>query len=183
MSDIANHLGISKRTLYQVFKDKEELLEACLNKEIVRADMEMEDLLRRSDNVIDTMLLIYSKHLKDVHNMNKSVIYDLRKYHPRLYKIIEEKQKGDVDTFIPLFEKGVEQGLMRADLNFEILIWVLKSQFKMLMEENFMPTDRFPLEDFMEAIILTFTRGIATPKGNIKIEEFIAKLNIKEENK
>ena len=177
MSDIANDLGISKRTLYEVFRDKEELLEECIDKNMEEADREFEILINDSENVIDTLMRIYAKHLNDVKNINKSVIHDLKKYHPRLHKKIEDRQKEGVDTFIPLFQRAVEQGLMRDDINFEILLWLLKSQFKILLEDEYMPTDKFSTQEFVRAIILNFTRGIATAKGDEKIEELMVKYN------
>ena len=177
MSDIATHMGISKRTLYEVFKDKEELLEVCIERNIKYGKAEIKKLAEESENVIDALMRIYAKNLNDMHKINKSVIHDLKKYHPLLYKTIECKQKEDTETFIPLFEKGVKQGLIRTDVNYEILIWLLKAQFKMLMEGDFMPIDKYPIEDFVEAIILNFTRGIATPKGNELINEMVIKSN------
>lgn len=176
MSDIASHLGISKRTLYEVFNDKEELLQACIENHSKHADEKMEELVNESKNVIDALMRIYAKHLNDRHKLNKSVVHDLRKYHPRIYQNIECKQKEGFNIFIPLFEKGVEQGLLRNDINSEILLWLLKAQFRMLMEDNFFPTDKFSISKFVEAIILNFTRGIATPEGNELIDETITKI-------
>ncbi len=176
MSDIASHLGISKRTLYENFEDKENLLEACLVKNMQKGDEEIMKLVNGSENVIDAMMRIYAKQLNEMHSVNKSVIHDLRKYHPQLYKTIDCKQKENTDKFIPLFEKGVKQGLLRDDVNFEILMWLLKAQFKMLMEGNFMPTDKYPIEDFVSAIILNFTRGVATPEGHKLIDEMVMEI-------
>lgn len=182
MSDIASHLGISKRTLYEVFKDKEELLEACIKGNIEKADLEMKVLLEESENVIDIMMRIYAKNLNDIHSINKSVVHDLKKYHPNIYKIITCKQKDNTNAFFPLFEKGVEQGLLRDDINFEILMWTLKAQFRVLMEGD-MPENKYPISDFVLAIILNFTRGIATPKGNELIDEMVQKYGRRELNK
>ena len=176
MSDIAGYLGISKRTLYEVFNDKEELLEACIDRSSKLADKKMTELVNESENVIDAMMRIYAEHLNDRYRLNKSVVHDLRKYHPRLYHNIEGRQKGDTDIFVPLFEKGVEQGLLKNDIDSEILMWLLKAQFRMLMEDDFFPTGKFSINKFVEAIILNFTRGIATPEGNKLIDETIKKL-------
>lgn len=173
MSDIANHMGISKRTLYEIFSDKEELLDECLDRNLRDTDAEMEQLVSVSENVIDAMMRIYAKHLSDLHNINKSVVHDLKKYHPKLYKKIECKHWEDIDTFRPLFENGIRQGLMRNDIQYEILMWLLKAQFKMLMEGDYVPTDKYSMREFVQAIILNFVRGIATPEGNEKIEELI----------
>ena len=174
MSDIAGHLGISKRTLYEVFRDKEELLKACIERNSMRAGEEVNKLINESENVIDALMHIYAKHLNDIQKLNKSVMHDLRKYHPRLYKDIEFKQKEDTYAFIPLFEKGVEQGFLRNDVHFEILVWLLKAQFKIvIMEEDFIPANKYSTEDFVSAIILNFTRGIATQKGYELIDKML----------
>jgi AcrR family transcriptional regulator len=177
MTDIAAHISISKRTLYEIFNDKEELLEECLKKAIAQGDCEIENLVKGSHNVIETMMSIYAKLLSEMNHINKSAIYDLKKYHPKLYKKIENRQKAGVEQFIPFFEKGVEQGLIENDINFEILSWILKSQLKTLLESDFFPTDKFPAEEFIRAIILNFTRGIATPKGDKIITELINKFD------
>jgi AcrR family transcriptional regulator len=176
MSDIANHLGISKRTLYENFVDKETLLEECLHTNVCEAKREMEKLIASSENVIDAMMRIYEKQLNDIHKINRSTVYDLMKYHPQLYKKIDREQREErMSAFYPLFEKGVAQGLVRSDTNFEILSWLLKAQFKILMDSDFIPVDKFSVQQFVEAIILNFTRGIATAEGNKIIDEVIEK--------
>ncbi len=176
MSDIANHMGISKRTLYENFTDKESLLSECLDVSIRQMSADMHNLVKESENVIDAMMRLYAKHLSEIHKVNKSVVYDLKKYHPRQYRKLEHDQKEGIDIFQPLFKKGIEQGLIREDINFEILIWLLKAQFKMLMETDFFPTEKYSISDFTEAIILSFVRGIATAQGNEKIDLLIGKI-------
>ena len=176
MNDIASHMSISKRTLYEIFKDKEELLDECVGRSIAESDLEMEKLIVSSLNVIEVMMNLYAKLLTQTHQMNKSVIYDLKKYHPVIYKKIENKQKNSIARFTPYLEKGVEEGLLENDINFEILLWLLQAQLRMLMEGSF-PTDRYSNEEFVRAIILSFTRGIATPKGDKIITDSIAKFD------
>jgi hypothetical protein len=78
---------------------------------------------------------------------------------------------------MPLFERGREQGLLRNDVNFEIVSWLLKSQFKALMEDEYIPTDKYSADEFIRAIILNFIRGISTPMGNERIDKLIKELN------
>ncbi len=177
MNDIASHMSISKRTLYEIFNDKEELLAVCVDKSMAQGDCEMEKLIKDSRNVIEAMMNIYAKLLTEIHQVNKSALYDLRKYHPKIYKKIENRQKEDIERFIPYFEKGVEEGLMENDINFGVLLSLLQAQFRMLMEGDFLPTDKYPIEEFIRAIILNFTRGIATPKGDKIITELMTKFD------
>ncbi|MDR3338841.1 MAG: TetR/AcrR family transcriptional regulator [Candidatus Symbiothrix sp.] len=176
MSDIANELGISKRTLYEIFSDKEELLEICINLNMEKVDRETRELFSDSEDVIDTLMRIYASHLRNVQNVNKSFIHDLRKYHTAIFKKIENRQKESINSFLPLFEKGVAQGLIRGDVKFEVLIWLLKSQFKALMDDDFIPTDKYSTNEFIRAIILNFIRGISTPLGNEKVDKIVLEL-------
>jgi Transcriptional regulator len=182
MSDIANHLGISKRTLYEIFKDKEELLEVCIDGHIEKAGKEMRQMASGSENVISSLMRVYRKHLDEVHNTNKSLMHELKKYHPRIYRKIESHQGVGINLLVPLYEKGVEQGLIRTDVNFEVCLWLMKSQFKMLMEGDFIPLEKFGVNEFVRTIILNFVRGIATPKGNELIDKIVLEINTSENN-
>lgn len=173
MSDIANGLGISKRTLYEVFRDKEELLEECLNYYHAKADREIEALTRNSDNVIDTMIRLYARNFFQMLEAGKLLINDLKKYYSHLYRKIEKKRNDDVCTFIPLFEKGVAQGLIRDDVNFEVMLWLLKIQFDAVLNGNTIPAGKYSTHQFLQAIIQNFLRGIATPLGNERIDQLM----------
>ena len=176
MSDVANELGISKRTLYEVFRDKEDLLENCICTHIAKTDKSIEELIDNSEDVIDTMMRIYARTLDEIRRINHSVMYDLKKYHSRLYNKIEDNQRENVYVLLPLLDKGVQQGLIRNDINFEIILWLVKSQFRALVTDDFFPRDKYSFNEFIQAIILNFMRGIATPCGVKKVDDIVEKL-------
>ena len=182
MSDIANQLGVSKRTLYENFKDKEELLDVCLTFRMDHEERELDKLIAGSEDVITTMLRIYAKHLNEAHTTGKTTINDFKKYYPRLYKKIQDRHGCSIEHFFPLFQKGFEQGLIR-DVDFEICIWLIKSQFKALIEGDSLPVEKYSMNQFVRTIILNFVRGIATPKGNELIDEIVKKLTESENKK
>jgi len=176
MSDIANELGISKRTLYEVFRDKEDLLENCINMHIERADKSIRELAVNSEDVIDALMRIYARSLDEMRTINRSVMHDLKKYHSRLYKKVEQNQRENTNRLLPLLDKGVEQGLIRSDVNFEIILWLVKSQFKALLNDDYFPSEKYSFNDFIKAIILNFMRGIATPAGVKKVDDIVEKI-------
>ena len=180
MSDIANELGISKRTLYEVFRDKEDLLENCICTYIEKADKAMQLLAGDSEDVIDAMMRIYAWNLNEMRSINLRTVSDLKKYHSDLYKKVEQKQRENISVLLPLLNKGVEQGLIRSDINLEIILWLVRSQFKALMNDDYFPVERFSMNEFVRAIILSFIRGIATPSGNEKVDSLIEKLQKRE---
>ncbi|MDR2086415.1 MAG: TetR/AcrR family transcriptional regulator [Dysgonamonadaceae bacterium] len=179
MSDIANELGISKRTLYEVFRDKEELLEMCISNHIDKANREIEKIIASSEDVIEIIMRIYAKHLLETQNINTSLIHDLKKYHLSIYKKTEANKQDDTKRFVPLFQKGIEQGLIRKDANIEIITWLLRSQFKALMEDNYIPVDKYSPNEVIRTIILTSIRGVATAAGIDKVDKITANMNEK----
>jgi AcrR family transcriptional regulator len=181
MSDIANQMGISKRTLYEVFQDKEELLEECINVHIKKIDREMENLTNNAEDVIDALMRMYAKQLSNAQGINKSVLHDLKKYYLPIYKRIESQQQNGYYIFVPLLEKGIQQGLIRKDINFEVVMWLVRAQFKALIDDDYIPTDKYSVNEFIGAIILNVIRGIATMDGMIEIDRRIEKM--KEERK
>jgi len=120
---------------------------------------------------------IYSRTLSQMQSISRLVMYDLKKYHPHLYKKVEQRQNDNVFMILPLLEKGVKQGLIRNDLNFEIILWLLRSQFRALVDDGFFPAGKYSMNEFIQAIILTFIRGIATPLGNRRVDDIVEKLN------
>jgi len=176
MSDIANELGISKRTLYEVFLDKEDLLENCISMHITKADETVREWAEQSEDVIDAMMRIYARSLDKMRTINRSVMHDLKKYHSNLYQKVDQNQRKNTIILLPLLEKGVKQGLIRDDINLEIILWLINSQFRALTNDDYLPIDKYSLNDFTKAIILNFMRGIATPAGVKKVDDIVAKL-------
>jgi len=175
MSEIANEMGISKRTLYEIFQDKEELLEECINIHKKRADREIENLINDSEDVIDALMRIYTKQLVEAQEINKSVLHDLKKYYAPIYKKIESQQESGYYTIVPLMKKGIREGLIREDTNFEVVMWLVRAQFKALIDDEYIPIDKYSVKEFISAIILNCIRGIATSAGIVQIDQWIEK--------
>jgi len=173
MSDIAAEAGISKRTLYENFRDKDELLEACINNHVAKGDQEIKKIIESNENVIVTLMRFHSMQLSTMWSVGRSIANDLRRYHRDLYTRVEARQAEKILTFIPLFQKGVAQGLIRDDTPFEIMLWLLNRQFKTLMDDAVIPNDRYSLADCLGAMTLNFIRGIATPRGVKLIDEIM----------
>jgi len=179
MSDIAAEAGISKRTLYETFRDKDELLAACIDNHFQNSDREIAKIIESNANVIVTLMHFHSMQLSNIWSVGRSIANDLRRYHRDLYDKVEAQQAKKISTFIPLFQKGVEQGLIRNDTPFEIMLWLLNRQFKTLMDGEKIPNERYSLTDCLGAMTLNFIRGIATPHG-VELVDNIIKENKKQ---
>lgn len=106
MDEIAASLGISKRTLYEVFPDKETLLEECI-----------------------------LKSQKDGDITNKKFFEDIKKY-PKAYQLMKNNRNRSSEDTVNFFKEGVKQGIFRDDVNFAIINLLVRDQLDLLMNSD-----------------------------------------------
>lgn len=176
MDDVARELGISKKTLYQHFRDKDELVQKVVENYMNWMHTGIEKSQEGTGNAIENLLhmsRIMSQLLKQV---NLSVTYDLQKYYPRIWtKIVMSRRDHIFQQVKENMLQGMNEGLYRTDLDVEILAHLYlfrieNSQLFELMEEK-----KFSFENVFKTIFIYHIRGIANRKG---IEYLEKKLNI-----
>lgn len=170
MDDIAVSLGISKRTLYEVFANKEMLLEACILKE--REDMKayVDEMLAMSDHVLEVLLKLYLHSIERFHATHKSFFEDLKKY-PKVYELFKSDKKHDSAEAVSFFKEGVKQGIFRDDINFAIVNLLVHEQIELLLNTDI--CEKYSFLEVYESIMFTYLRGISTEKGARELEKFI----------
>lgn len=170
MDDIANTLSISKRTLYETFEDKEELLLECVMHRKSQMKKYGEFLDKNSDNVLEVILKFYKLSIENYHKTNKRFFDEMNKY-PRVCALVKEDRDENTGNTIQFFKKGVDQGIFRKDVNLEIIYMLIREQVDLLLNTNL--CDNYSFIEVYEAIMITFMRGISTPKGQKILEDFI----------
>lgn len=170
MDDIAASLGISKRTLYEVFPDKETLLEECIQKGREEADLFIKEVLATSANVLEVLLKCYQRSIEKFHATNKKFFEDIKKY-PRAYELMKSDHNRSSEDAINFFKEGVTQGIFRDDVNFAIVSLLVREQLNLLMNTEICNEHSF-LEVY-ESIMFTFLRGISTERGASELDAFI----------
>lgn len=171
MDDIAASLGISKRTLYEVFPDKETLLEACILKEKEETDAFLAGVLKESGNVLEVLLKLYQRSIEKFHTTNKKFFEEIKKY-PKAYEAVRRDNNRNHEDAINFFKQGVGQGFFRDDVNFAIVGALVRKQLDVLMETDL--CGKFSFLEVYESIMFTFLRGISTEKGALELENFIS---------
>ena len=168
--DIATKFGISKRTLYEMFSDKENLLVECIRHDIRREEDYMRRQCANQVNVMEVLLKRYQRSIERFHATNKKFFEDIQKY-PRAYECLKNGNNRTTEEALNFFKEGVRQGYFRADVNFAIAGQLVRAQIDVLMESDLCKT--FSFLDVYDSIMLTFLRGISTPKGAAALETFI----------
>ncbi len=170
MDDIATSLGISKRTLYEVFSDKESLLEECILKSQREGDVFLKEVLATSENVLEVLLKCYQRSIEKFHATNKKFFEDIKKY-PKAYELMTSRHNQDSKKVVNFFKEGVKQGIFRDDVNFAIINLLVREQIDVLMNTDI--CKEYSFLEVYESIMFTFLRGISTERGAHELEVFI----------
>ncbi len=167
MDDIANEIGISKKTLYQYFKDKEDLVWQFveiyfLNNKCFRV-VEEPGL-----NAIDRVLKIRERMLKIFKLLQNNLEFDLRKSYPQIYrKIVDFKREKVYEDNFSVMEQGVKEGLFREDIDVDFLSRLAVGRFLLVFNPDhgiFSEEETHRIELFDKVIDYHF-HGICTENG------------------
>ncbi len=173
MDDITRETGVSKRTIYENFKDKDDLLLACLNFMDESHKIKTEEILKESNNTIDMVFGLIKEGIKILKTVNPLFFTDLKKYHYGVWKkTYSINYKKHLSQTITLLNKGVIDDLFRKNIDIEVVAILLHEQLRILSDENIFPSDKFSKLVVFENIIINFIRGIATKKGLEIIERY-----------
>jgi len=172
MDDIARELAISKKTLYEYFENKTDILIKVVQHVLISEFMEPDKLICQNINAIDQLQLIATYTINTLLKVNPILPYQLQKYYPQVASKLISQRREYIQTHIKQnFSLGIEQGLYRENFNAEILA-VYYSNFlnnkciKLFVEESDMDYD-----SLIRTIVIISLRGIATSKGLEYIEE------------
>lgn len=175
MDMIAEELGISKRTIYEKFEDKDELLKCCIEESIVQQKSIHEEIMKNSANVIEAMIRVMKHNINILKTINPLFFYDIKKYHPSLNKhTIESSDNENVTHIIALLKRGIEEKVFRKGIHEEIVANLLFQQFKLMSNQEVFPEEKFSKAEIFENIVINFLRGIATNEGLLLIEKYNA---------
>ncbi len=173
MNEIAQSCGISKRTLYENFEDKDELLSICVKTMNAHSRNENQLLEDKSKSVLDFFMQSVQQLGEKTSQVNPTFFRELHKFHPNIAK---EQLEHVENTVIPhmtaLIQKGIAEGVFRTDINIELIIRLLLSQFDHIINSDFIEKVKVPVPQIFQTVILHFVRSIATQKGLKNIEAF-----------
>ena len=166
MDDIAKHLGMSKKTIYQSFQDKNELVLALVTKRLKDDECEMSQLIGKSNNVIEEMIAMMKWSEEIFSRANPIVIHDMQKYHPDAWKQFQNFKSGViVRTLEELLTKGIKQGYIRPDIDVKVMARMRVMQVEMGFNASLFPIAEFNTWKVQQQMLEHFNYGICTLKG------------------
>lgn len=173
MDDICSQLAISKKTLYQHFADKDELVDKVLQLQIAGMQAETLACCQQSDNAIQEVIKTMEMMVRHFTSMNPVVLFDLQKFHLESFnKFKAHKYQFLLEIISNNLKIGIAEGLYRGDINVDVLSRFRLESMEIAFNVDIFPPDRYNLVEVSIAIIENFLYGLATEKGFALIEEY-----------
>ena len=170
MDDIATEMAISKRTLYELYSNKEDLLYECIKNEEKRMMRKIAEYAENAENEMEVIAYFIKMKLKDFGSINPLFFYEINKY-KRIVELLrnyKEQQRANSNIFM---KRCTEQGFFRSDLNFEIVEKLSDAAINFVMQtqlyEKYMPNE------ILHTFILVYLRGCCTNKGLEYIDKLL----------
>ena len=176
MDEIASQLGISKKTIYQFYADKDALVDSAID--IVVSSNTSECCIHReeSENPVHEILVATDMVQEMLKTMNPTIMYDLQKYHPAAYKKIADHKN---EFLYKLIKENLEQGiavqLYRPEIDTEIMSRFRLASVFMMFSPDLYPLGKYNLGAVIEEVTIHFLYGITTAKGQKLVQKYLLK--------
>ena len=166
MDDVSHELGISKKTLYQYVADKDDLVRKVIELEINERISRLELSCADDRNAIEQLLAIGQCIMKMLKNYSAATEYDLKKYHPDLYRRVHDLRKNNIlKIILGNLIKGKGEGIYRADLNVETIAKLTVAIIDSMVDSEVITIDEFMDTRFFYEFFSYHIRGIVNEKG------------------
>ena len=167
MDDIVAQLGISKKTLYQYYTYKDELVDSVLQYEIEHGQQDCQQCFQQSKDAVDEIFLTMERIIEQFRNMNPMVLYDLQKFHFNAFqKFLKYKNGFLLEVIRKNIERGIKEELYRPEINADILSKFRLESIMIAFNINIFPPRKYTLAEVTLEIIEHYLYGLATLKGH-----------------
>lgn len=177
MDDVARELGISKKTLYQFFQSKEDLVLQTIQRHQCTEAEDIKRICEASTDALKEMLDIARHVLVQFQQMSPSTVFDLKKYYPEAWRIVEQVQREHVYGILKAnMERGIREGLYRDDFDTNIMARLYVGSVRWLLDEELFPQAQFHWAQLYREFIHYHLRGIVSQEGLKKLKTYIQDL-------
>lgn len=173
MDDIANQLGMSKKTLYQYFADKDELVDAVVDAHITLIQGDCASCRKDAKDAVHEIFITMERIIEQFSNMNPMVLNDLAKFHFRAYqRFREHKDKFLAQVIRENIEWGKKEELYRPDVNTDVMSKFRLESMMIPFNIAVFPPGKYNLAELSGQVIEHFVYGLVTIKGHKLIQKY-----------
>jgi AcrR family transcriptional regulator len=166
MDSLATSLGISKRTIYEVFSDKDELLIGVLRWMAEKQKVLVKKFLDESENALVAIFKLLEINMNHFQDMSPAFQADIKKYHHEvLMNRTDNCEMPDYRNNIQLIEKGISENFFRKDINPDLVNRCLYSMVRSIMDQDLYPFEQFTRREVVKNGFINYLKGISTVEG------------------
>lgn len=173
MDDIANRLKISKRTLYEVYQNKEDLVLEVLQRNDEEKRKRLKQFDRPGSTVIDIITRFLRQKTEESSKVNPEFMEDMERY-PKLRNFLREKRKLHSAQTMDFMRRGIREGYFMPDINYELVIQLIDTSVYHVM--NHYSKEKYDLRDLLRTFTCLYIRSVCTPKGVELLDKSMKKI-------
>ncbi|MDP3435807.1 MAG: TetR/AcrR family transcriptional regulator [Bacteroidales bacterium] len=174
MDDVAKENGISKRTLYELFTDKSDLLEQCigyLHCHMMQYSAKMEE---DSQNLLELLFKIHETQSDVIINLKRNFFMELKRYYYPIYKkTVEKFTVYHREKTIEYLKQGQKEGLVIENINIDLVTKIIIEISNIIEDSEVFPLKEHSRKDLFREVVILYFRGISTLKGIEMIDKYI----------
>lgn len=174
MDDIAAQLSISKKTIYQYFKDKSELVNTVASIHLEVESQRFLGLAEESENSVHELILLSSCLRESMKEMKMNLMHELQKFYPKAWKMYEEFKLNVLKVSImQVILKGQQEGYFRKEIDPELIAIMRIEQVQTFIIGNLFPKGKRSLEDIQMQLFDHFIHGLFTIEGHQLFNQYL----------
>lgn len=173
MDDIASRLSISKRTLYEIFRNKEDLLFECVKVYHEQFMVKLREVVNKELNVIDIITEIYKLQMNEFSKSSPLFYEELSRY-PQVNAFFKQQYEERKSQSVDFLRKGVKEGFFRPDINYDIVNRIAIAHTEYVIRSKLY--NQYPLHEIFLNVQLLHVRGVCTEKGLKILEQKLLEL-------
>ncbi len=179
MDSIASDLGISKKTIYQHFPDKDTLVKDVVLAFVEKDTCQWKELDEKYSDVIEKMFQSFDIVKETLTEINPRLMFEVQKYHPEAFAIFKQYEESIMfSSLVNDLKKGVDLGYFRPELSIELIAKMRMAEIHLLFNPEFFETFKKSVYELHLEFLDYFMRGIMTPKGLTEYNKYLHKNQI-----
>jgi len=172
MSDMAKEMGVSKKTIYEYFDSKDDLIAATTDFVHQKINDGIDNIVNQELNPIEEMFTIKSFVMDVLMGNRGAPEHQLQKYYPQIYDTMRSRQFNKIQNCVlNNIHRGIEKGIYREDLNITFIARIYYIGITGISNQDIFPADEFSSRHLYENFLYYHFHGITTKKGRKKLEK------------
>jgi TetR/AcrR family transcriptional regulator, cholesterol catabolism regulator len=174
MDDIAKHLSMSKKTIYQYFKDKGELVNAITQIHLDVEGVRFNSVTAQSENSVHELILVSSCLRESMQEMKMNIMHELQKFYPSAWKLyVDFKQDVMLKSIQGVIERGKSEGYFRNEIDSELIALMRVEQVQTFFMKNIYSREKYSLAELQLQLFDHFIHGLFTIEGHKLFNQYI----------